>query len=315
MNNLDKLAGTLFAQEGEQKDFKTALTERSGAAPAILWVRERSLLPFDVLPPAAWQPAYVDRVYPGEKPGKSPLHIEGKFYCLDLGSVFMAVPFLNLGSDLHVFDVCSSPGGKALLAWTALRPGLLIANETIGKRTAALISNFERCSVDRIVVTSMDPQVLGEIFPRSSNIVIVDAPCSGQALVAKGSTSGSCFHPVTINRNAMRQRRIISNAAKLTAPGGYLAYMTCAFSREENEGVVEWFLKQQTDFEPVEIAVLSRYQSHLADRPCYRLWPHQGEGSGAFTCLLRQKGDGRKVPIKLSGVKILWPKQIEPGTP
>lgn len=307
MSNLEKSARALFADLGEREDFIAALTERASAAPAILWVHDKTEEPFKVLSPASWQPAFVDRLDPTEQPGKHSLHAAGSIYCLDLGSVFMAVPFMNLeGGIRNVIDVCSSPGGKALCAWRALHPGLLTANETIGKRTAALISNFERCHADNVIVTGMDPQVLGDAFPDSADLVIVDAPCSGQALVAKGSAADSCFHPVTINKNAMRQRRIISNAARMVAPGGYLAYMTCSFSREENEGIIEWFLRQQEAFEPVEVPVLGTRASRLSTCKCYRLWPQQGEGSGGFTCLLRREGDGEKWPLETGKIRILW---------
>ncbi len=307
MKNLEKSARALFADESGREGFIRAITDRASAVPAILWVHEKMDAPFKVLPPASWQPEFVDRIAAGEKPGRHPLHAEGRIYCLDLGSVFMAVPFMNLeGGIRSVIDVCSAPGGKALCAWRALHPELLAANETIGKRTAALVSNFERCSVDRVVVTSLDSQILAEAFPDSADLVIVDAPCSGQALVAKGSNADNCFHPVTLNRNAMRQRRIISNAAKMVAPGGCLAYMTCSFSREENEGVIEWFLSRQKGFESVNVPVLDKHISRLSDVPCYRLWPQDGMGSGGFTSLLKRENDGEVRPLEIRKVRILW---------
>jgi 16S rRNA C967 or C1407 C5-methylase (RsmB/RsmF family) len=75
-------------------------------------------------------------------------------------------------------------------------------------------------------------------------VVIVDAPCTGQSLLAKGDKALGCFHPVNINKSASRQKRIIANAAQTVAGEGYLAYMTCTFSPEENEQVGEWLMKK-----------------------------------------------------------------------
>ncbi|CDN11880.1 FIG00871397: hypothetical protein [Richelia intracellularis] len=70
-----------------------------------------------------------------------------------------------------------------------------------------------------------------------------------------------------INRGA--QKRIIANSAKLVSPQGYLAYMTCAYSIEENEQVCKWFMKRFPQFEAVEVLHLHSYESHLTDMHCY----------------------------------------------
>ncbi|MEG5173865.1 hypothetical protein [Microcoleus sp. B3-D7] len=79
-------------------------------------------------------------------------------------------------------------------------------------------------------------------MPQTANLVIVDAPCTGQSLLAKGDKAPGCFHHVTINSNANRQKRIFANSAKIVAPQGYLVYMTCTYSTAENEQVSEWLL-------------------------------------------------------------------------
>ncbi|MGA0200189.1 MAG: hypothetical protein ACO3NK_13935 [Prochlorotrichaceae cyanobacterium] len=69
---------------------------------------------------------------------------------------------------------------------------------------------------------------------------------------------------------------------QLLKPGGYLAYMTCTYSLEENEKVVNWFLQRFPQFAPVPIPA-----SH-SDHLCYRLFPLDNLGAGAFTLLLQQ---------------------------
>ena len=77
--------------------------------------------------------------------------------------------------------------------------------------------------------------------------------------------------------------------AQVVAPQGYLAYMTCTYSIEENEQVCEWFLARFPQFQPVEISHLERYQSHLTTVPCYRLFPQDGMGAGTFTALFQNQ--------------------------
>uniref|UniRef100_A0A832M3L8 RsmB/NOP family class I SAM-dependent RNA methyltransferase n=1 Tax=Oscillatoriales cyanobacterium SpSt-402 TaxID=2282168 RepID=A0A832M3L8_9CYAN len=286
---LVKLSQRLFQEGAERAAFCDRLTHPQPLHPCILWCQPQpNPLPFEVETPLPWQPAWCDRLAFGQQPGKHPLHDQGAFYCLDFSSIFAASTLLTLsGTSSRIVDVCAAPGGKSIFAWKALQPDLLISNEVIGKRIGALLSNLKRCQIQTARVTNLDPQVLAEKIPQTAHVVLVDAPCTGQSLIAKGGKAPGCFHPVTINNNANRQKRILANSAQIVAGQGYLAYMTCTYSPEENEQVVEWFLTRFPQFQPVPVSYLQAYQSHLTNFPCYRLFPQSGLGAGAFTVLLQ----------------------------
>lgn len=294
-NLLLKLSRQLFAGEEERSQFVEAIANPQPFHPCILWRKQKPpISPFETEPPLPWQPDFVDRLALGSKPGQHPLHDSGYFYCLDFSSVFAASVLLEIAPPVNlVFDMCAAPGGKSLFAWKALQPEFLLANEVIGKRTGMLISNLKRCQVSPSAALSLDSQVLAKIIPQSAQVVTVDAPCSGQSLLAKGGKAPGCFHPVNINKNANRQKRIIANSAQLVAPQGYLAYMTCTYSPEENEQVCEWFLGKFPQFQAVEVYHLSAYKSHLSALPCYRIWPQNRQGAGAFTCLFKNTAEGQ----------------------
>jgi 16S rRNA C967 or C1407 C5-methylase (RsmB/RsmF family) len=270
--------------------------------PCILWCEDPPLeRPFAVEPPQPWQPERVDRLGLGAQPGKHPAHDRGAYYCLDFSSVFAASPLLHLSGMKTAIDVCAAPGGKSLFTWHTLQPDLLVCNEVVGKRLGTLMANLRRCQVSkvseqnlrvRMLATQLDPQQLAQQFPQAFQLVLVDAPCSGQSLLLKQKKVPGCFHKVTLNRNANRQKRIVGNAAQLVAPQGYLLYMTCTYSLEENEQICNWLLKKYPYFQPVSVPHLLDYQSHLSDLPCYRLWPHQGLGAGAFTALFQNQNLG-----------------------
>lgn len=294
-----KLSHRLFSDEQERQAFVDAVTHPRPFPPCILWCRDRpSPSPFDVEPPRPEQPAFVDRLPLDTQPGKHSLHDEGYYYCLDYSSVLSASVLTAIPHPVGVVvDMCAAPGGKSVFAWRSLSPSLLLSNEVIGKRTAALIANLKRCQVNQTRVLSRDSAILADQIPATADVVIVDAPCTGQSLLAKGSKAPGCFHPVTINRNANRQKRILANSAQVVAPQGYLAYMTCAYSPDENEGVMEWGLKQFPAFEPVVVPALAEFQSHLSDRPCYRVWPQSKLGAGGFAVLLKNTAEGTSAPL------------------
>mgnify|MGYP001553918609 CR=1 FL=1 len=279
-----KLAEKLLPEESRSA-FLEALEVGKSARPALLWFAERpEPAPFATEAPAPWQPEFVDVLTPGERAGRHELHDEGAYYCLDLSSVFETVPLQGLQAS-SVLDVCASPGGKSLLAWRTVQPEQLVSNEVIGKRLGALMGNLKRCHVDAEVIRK-DPGVLAQEYPEEFDLVLVDAPCSGQSLLARGQDNPGCFHPVNIGPCAGRQKRILIESAQCVAPGGHLLYSTCTFSRDENEAIIEWLLARRPDFQAVEVPALAAHHSPHAEFPAYRLWPHEGYGAGGFTCLL-----------------------------
>jgi len=303
-----KLAASLFADPEEQGAFADSVLKRHPYRPALVWLGERPAeSPFRNEPPLPWQPDFVDRLRRDQRPGQDARHEAGEYYLMNLASVFEAMVFSEIPRPPElVVDLCASPGGKSVFAWRLLRPGFLLSNEVIGKRTAPLIANFKRCRIAPGAVSSLDPAVIAGRCPDSADLVIVDAPCSGQSLIAKGKRVTACFHNHVINHNRNRQRRILSQAASIVRPGGFVAYMTCTYAEKENEGNLQWFLKNFAEFEAVPVARLSGHESHLTETPCYRLWPHRGLGPGGFTALLRRRGDAPARPEMVGALPLQW---------
>lgn len=306
-NLLLKVARRLFDDADEQAKFIEALVNPKPFSPCILWCQDKpEISHFVVETPTSWQPEFIDRLSLGEKPGQHPLHQQGYFYCLDFSSVFAASVLLTINQPVPlVFDMCAAPGGKSVFAWKALKPDLLISNEVIGKRLGMLISNLKRCQIQPSCVVNRDSSIFAEMFAESSNLVLVDAPCTGQSLLAKCEKAPGCFHHTAINKSANRQKRIIANSAQVVAPQGYLVYMTCTYSPEENEQVCEWFLARFPQFQAVEVSHFSKYQSHLTSIPCYRMFPQDGLGAGAFTVLFKNMNEGDAKQINLNNLAII----------
>ena len=288
--NIVKVARDLFVDEHERESFLRAMQEKDSGVTGVVWLKQRpDDIGFVTGERPEWLPEWIDVAAEGERPGKLTAHDEGSIYCMDLSSTFACAALSAIEDVVSiVVDVCASPGGKGIVARRYLEPNLLVGNEVIGKRTAQLISNYKRCHIDPSIVTSLDPERLGEEVPERADLVVVDAPCSGQSLVLKGMAAPGAFHPATIGMNERRQRRILAHSSKIVAPGGYLLYATCTFSREENEQNVEWFIKTFPEFSAVSVPRLEAYQSALSNIPTYRLLPQHGKGAGAFCALLRK---------------------------
>lgn len=297
-----KQAARLFPEGPERERFVNALVGGVGREPAIIVLQDHpAIQTFPKEWPEPWQPPFIVRLSEHFRPGQHPLYAKGAFYSLDFSSVFAASAMLEIKSPVtRVLDLCASPGGKSVFAWRAFKPELMLCNETIRKRANTLIDNLDRCKVESAYVWCADPSVYSTKYVDAFDLVLVDAPCSGQSLMAKGDPAPGAFTPSTIDMCVGRQRRILGNAAHTVRPGGHLLYMTCTFARKENEKMIEWFLEQHPEFRAVEVPHLDAYRSTYSDQPCYRLFPMSGLGAGAFTCLLVREGEAELPVIDLA---------------
>lgn len=298
-NLMKKAAGVLFPDsEAEQETFLRALLAPTPRGSAVVWTgprREGELdtVGRDTLP--SWLPEAIEVVRPGVKVGLSPAYAAGEIYPLDLSSVITGSAMLVAGAALpaspRVLDLCAAPGGKSILASVLSRPGLILANEVEGKRLGMLRHNLARCRIRHAHTQRLDPAEIARLAPGAFDLCLVDAPCSGQSLLAKGIENPGCFHPSTVKGNARRQSWILAAAAETVRPGGFVLYTTCTFAARENEGVIEKLLESRPDFAAVEVPHLADLRSPLVEWPCYRVYPHRSAGAGGFAALLRRAGE------------------------
>lgn len=292
----EKFAARLFARgavnESVRESFLAALKRRDLGRTALIWLKPPVTSRFNLDPSPEFLPDFIQVVSSGERPGADELHESGAYYCLDLSSVVLSSSQRHLRNINNILDLCSSPGGKSIFAARSLRPELLVSNESVRNRAGALISNLKRCQIPGAIVTSSDSSYFASDFPSAFDLVIVDAPCSGQSLPLRGINAEGCFNPLVIKRNARRQRRILANGAQSVTHGGYLLYLTCTYSYEENEENLLWLLKNFPEFTPVETPDLGFLQSPFTDFPCARLWPGMALGAGGFSVLLQRRSNG-----------------------
>jgi len=227
----------------------------------------------------------------------------GDYYIQDAGSM-LALALLNARPGEAICDLCASPGGKASAILESLSEvdqqvsqdpnfsgGWLLANEPIRTRMAILEYALARTGHLRFVTLNQDPSQVALRFPARFDAVVVDAPCSGQALVANDKHDENAFDQRVIDHSAARQQRILLQAIRLLKPGGRLIYSTCTFAIEENESQIDFLLSAFPGlWEPIQPDSLSPWESPIT-AGCYRVWPHRDPSAGAFAAGLRLVGE------------------------
>ncbi len=247
--------------------------------------------------------SYVDNGYivSGEcQIGRTAEHHAGMIYMQDPGAM-AAVAALDIDPAWWVADLCAAPGGKSSQIAERLGDGgFLLSNEYVPKRAKITVGNLERLGVKNAIVTSMDTSRLTELYCEAFDLVVADAPCSGEGMFRKSEEAIAEWSEDNVIACAKRQGEILSNAYSLVRPGGYLLYSTCTWSKEENEDVVERFMREHPDMElaPVKEALREVSADGIAPegsplKMCRRFYPHIAKGEGQFVALFKKR-DGEQ---------------------
>lgn len=221
----------------------------------------------------------------------------GAYYVQEASSMFL-YEALRQSADLmehvRILDVCAAPGGKSTLILSELsESSFLLANEVIQSRLPALRMNLEKWGYPNVAVSNHDPadfQSLTGFF----DVVLVDAPCSGEGLFRKDKAAAAAWSENNIALCAARQRRILAAARSFIRPGGVLIYSTCTFNTQENEENVGWLLGNG-EFEEIRLT-LDPAWGVSEESFGYRFYPHRVKGEGLYIACLR-KTQGEKPRI------------------
>jgi len=217
-------------------------------------------------------------------------------YGLDLSDIWRTTPLGQIIPPRRVLDLCAAPGGTSVIAHRYFPVSELIANEISLSRAEVLFNNL-RSNLGRrkeVSVSSFDLSEWREIGEESFDLVIIDPPSSEQAKFGSDLDGQMAFDPITIRGNSERQVEILKEALELVAPGGYVVYTTSTFSIGENEYVLDKILSEAEDFLICDLGTV--FRSEYSVLPCYRLFPHQGQGIGGFTSLIKRRGERGKLP-------------------
>jgi len=176
-------------------------------------------------------------------PRDLPGFTEGAFIVQDPAHALVS-RYAALAHGEFVYDACAAPGGKAVALEAA--GARVLAGDARHERMGRLADTTRRAGVAiRSIAANLEAAPLR---PASVAAVVVDAPCSATGTVRRHPDARWRLNPTVFARMAERQQRLLAAAAALVRPGGLLIYATCSLEPEENEQVVERFLKDHPEF-------------------------------------------------------------------
>ena len=236
-----------------------------------------------------------------EKIGNHPFHHAGMIYVQEPAAMAPA-ECVEIEKDFKILDMCAAPGGKSTQLKNKLgENGVLVSNEIVSSRCKILTGNIERLGLRNTVTTCMETGKLSKAFPKTFDLIMVDAPCSGEGMFRKEEAAVTEWSLQNVLMCAERQQGILENAVKCVKDGGYIIYSTCTYSLEENEMTVDSFLQNHPEFEIIRVRECVekasengiKFEGCKTENICFarRFYPHKNKGEGQFVAVLKNKNE------------------------
>ena len=233
-----------------------------------------------------------------------PLFHAGCYYVQDASSQFLEIPFLQakkiLNRQLRVLDLCAAPGGKSTHILSMLNEqDILVSNEIIPSRNNILRQNIIKWGCANVIVTQNETSKLSEL-KNLFDIIVIDAPCSGEGLFRKDHEAINEWSVENVNRCAIRQNEILDHAYSMLKPDGFLIYSTCTFEKSENDDQVSRLAEK---YGMILTEINYSDESIIKTENGFSFYPHRIKGEGFYISLLRKNSDENFSSIKTSKSK------------
>ncbi len=212
-------------------------------------------------------------------------YLKGFFYIQDKASCF-AAEVADPKAGMTVLDVCAAPGAKTTyLAQLMKNKGNILSVDYSVRRMSAW-----KAEVSRMGVTMADAVIADACvslpFSGKADVVVLDPPCTSTGVFGKLPSAKWRLRPSSIEKMAGIQWRMINGCSEKVKSGGVLIYATCSITAEENEIIIERFLKWHPEFRLADSKPKIGFPGLRELTQCQRLYPHTHHSNGFFIAKL-----------------------------
>lgn len=215
---------------------------------------------------------------------------EGLFTVQDESSQLAPI-FLAPQKGERVLDACAAPGGKSTqIAQLMGNSGEICACDVNHKKLRMIKETCDRLGINSIRTFTMDATIPSNAIKDATfHRILVDAPCSGLGVIRRNPEGKWWKTPADLPQIAATQRAILENLTNYLEPDGTILYATCSTSIQENEQVVDAFLRRHPEFAIEDLRPLfPEFAPLFTERGFFRSWPHKHGMDGFFAARLKK---------------------------
>lgn len=181
-----------------------------------------------------------------------------------------------------VYELGIRPAATTLyLAQLMANTGKIIAADMSAHRIDQLTRAANKASAKNLETLLMTAQT-PSLFQEKADLVLLSPECSGTGLFWREPSLKWSVDFAAVEEAATTQWTLIDKAANYVKAGGNLVYWTNSITLEENELIIERFLKLHPEFTLQEVRPRLGMSALRGQAECQRLYPHLHEADGSF---------------------------------
>lgn len=193
-----------------------------------------------------------------------------------------------------ILDACAGVGGKTTHIGELTKDQAQIwACDLYPWRLEKLKENFKRLGLKEPKVVIGDAvEKVKEMGVKVFDKVLIDAPCTGTGVIRKHPDIKWARSEKDFLEIPKRQLRLLEGLSPYVKKGGVIVYATCSLEPEENESVIEAFLKKHPQFQvdppfPILKKLCGENVKELIEKELYlKTYPHKHNLDGFFAVRL-----------------------------
>ena len=211
---------------------------------------------------------------------------KGLFYIQDKASC-LAAEVAAPEAGMTVLDVCAAPGAKTTyFAQLMENQGIIHSLDYSKRRMRVWKREIERLGAKIATPLIGDAYNPLPIHDVEADLVVLDPPCTSTGVFSRTPAAKWRLSKRSIRKMAAIQWKMMNNCAGFVKKGGSLVYSTCSVTVEENEVLIERFLKWNPEFTLVETKPRIGLPGLRGQTNSQRLYPHIHECNGFFIAKL-----------------------------
>lgn len=241
--------------------------------------------------PTRFSPEGISLASTGATVFDMPGYADGHFQVQDEAAQIVG-HILSPAAGEKNLDACAGLGGKTgHIAQLMNNRGTLVAMDRDKRKLTKLNKEMMRLGISMVTTSCVDLSSPTLNFPQASfDRILLDAPCSGLGVLRRNPDAKWRVTEKDIARIHPLQNELLTVLASLLKPSGIMVYSVCSTEPEENEQVIDAFMKTHHDFRVDPIVASDIIPDHCLFRNCFfKTFPHGLNMDGFFAARLKKE--------------------------
>ncbi len=171
------------------------------------------------------------------------------FFEVQDGASQQVAPYMQIEPGQRVIDACAGAGGKTLhIADLMQNKGKIVSLDIHQWKLDQLKLRARRNSYSNIEMKAIEGSKTIKRLKGTADRLLLDVPCTGLGVLRRNPDTKWKLTDQSISEVIELQQQLLQDYSPMVKSGGLMLYSTCSVLPSENQGQIQGFLKDHSDF-------------------------------------------------------------------